>query len=100
MIDLFSILLALFGFAPSDRQAKVPPIFAYMAVFPAMYFAAPVGSWLLAVARALHPHVEWGVIAVATVSTAFVLQGLVRVLVFRDTWSWLGWIRRTLLPGS
>ena len=99
-MDLVKTLLALFGFAPGDTQSRVPPIFAYMAVFPAMYFAAPVGSWLLAVARVLHPHVEWGVIAVATVSTAFVVQGLIRVLVFRDTWSWLGWIRRTLLPGS
>lgn len=95
------VILALFGFAPAEVQAKIPPVFGYMSIFPLAYFASPVGSHILRVAREyFHPAVEWGLIAVALVSSVLVWQGFLRVVFFRDTRSWLGGIRRVLVPDS
>ena len=91
-------VVALFGFAPAEVQSRVPPLFAYLGIFPLVYFASPIASKLLEVARALSMYVEWGLIALALFSVAMVVQGLIRVVAFRDTWSWMGWLRRVIGP--
>ena len=86
-------LLALFGFAKRDVQATIPPIFAYLALVAAAYFAAHVieaVSWLLG-GYAAYLRIP-GVVAVALIG-----HGLYRAVVHRDDNSWAGYVRKILM---
>ena len=87
-----SIVLALFGFAPSETQARIPPVLSWGLLLTACYFAAVViewAAWLMPVASVYFRTV--GVLA-----TALLVQGFVRAIFWRDGFSWSGWLRERI----
>lgn len=87
-----TILLALLGFAPADTQAKCPPVIAWGLLLTACWYAANVVEWAAWLAPVLSVYFRTlGVLAVA-----LLVQGFVRAIVWRDGFSWSGWLRERI----
>ena len=87
-----TFLLALFGFAPTETQAKIPPILAYGLLVTACYFAA----WIVDQLAGLMPVFSVYFRTVGVLATALLVQGFVRAVFFRDGYSWSGWLREKM----
>lgn len=86
-------LLALFGFAPRDAQAGRPPLFAYLTLLAAAYFAAYLVDW----AAALLGHYGVYLRTVGVASSILVAHALYRAVVHQDDHSMGAYIRRQLI---
>ena len=89
-----SRILALFGFARSETQATRAPLFAYLGLLMACYFAAHIVDWL---ASLLGPSVSIYLRTVGLFTTMLVAHGLYRIIVHQDDNSWGGYIRKQLI---
>lgn len=87
-----TVLLALFGFAPSETQAKYPPVLAWLLLGGACYGAA----WIVEAAARLMPVLSVYFRTVGVLAVALLVQGFVRFLCFRDSLSWTGWLKERL----
>jgi hypothetical protein len=83
------VLLALFGFAPAETQAKWPPALAWLLLLVTCYYAAVVVEW----AAWLMPVVSVYFRTVGVLAVAVLLHGLYRAVFHRDALSWSGWLR-------
>ena len=84
-----TVLLALLGFAPTEGQAKWPPAIAWGGLITACYYAATIVEWL----AWLMPIASVYFRTVGVLAVALLVQGFVRLVLFRDGLSWSGWIR-------
>lgn len=87
------IVLALFGFAPTEAQAKYPPVIAWLILAAGAYGVAWVLDW---VAWLLGPVLSPYLRVPGVICVALVVQGFVRLLLFRDSLSWSGWLRERI----
>ena len=92
MNSLLQGILALLGFAPRDVQMRVPPLAGFLVAGLIWWYFAAVSTFAM---RLLGPYGSYAIMA-STVSLVFVVQGFVRVVVFRDGWSWNGSFRNAL----
>lgn len=88
-----NVLLALLGFAPTETQARIPPVLAWLVLGAGAYF---VGWVLDAVAWLIGPTFSPYLRVPGVVCVALVVQGFVRLLLFRDSMSWSGWLRERI----
>lgn len=84
-----TILLALLGFAPTETQAKWPPVVAWLGLLTACYFAA----WIVETLAGFMPVLSVYFRTIGVLAVALVLHGLYRVVVHHDSLSWSGWMR-------
>lgn len=87
-----SIVLALLGFAPSETQAKYPPVLAWLLLGGVCYGAA----WIVEGAARLMPVLSVYFRTVGVLAVALLVQAFVRFLIYRDSLSWSGWLRERL----
>jgi nucleoside permease NupC len=88
-----TILLALLGFAPAADQQRIPPVLAWLTLGAGAYFIGwvlDVIAWLIG--STLSPYLR----VPGVICTALVVQGFVRLLLFRDNLSWSGWLRERI----
>ena len=96
-------LLALFGFASTETQARVPALGAYLFLIGAGYFSAEVIELVVTVARLFNPtmshYLSVAARTVGVVATLFLAHGIYRAVIHRDEYSWAGYIRTLLIKG-
>ena len=97
-------VLALFGLAASDTQARIPPLGAYLGLIMAGYFSAEVIEAVVTLARLFNPAISH-VLSVAArtvgvVASLLIAHGVYRAVIHRDEYSWAGYIRRLLVKGG
>ena len=85
-------LLALLGFAPSETQARIPPVIAWGLLLTACWFAAVVVEWAAWLAPGLSVYFR----TLGVLASALLVQGFVRTIVWRDGFSWSGWLRERI----
>ena len=86
-------ILALFGFAPSAEQAVRPPLFAYLTLLAAAYFAAHIVDWIAAMLGAYGVYLR----TAGVTSVVLVAHALYRAIVHHDDNSMGGYIRKQLI---
>lgn len=87
-----SIILALFGFAPSETQAKWPPALAWLGLLAACYGAA----WIVEAAARLLPVLSVYFRTLGVFAVALLAHSVYRAVVHRDGLSWGGWLRERI----
>lgn len=87
-----NIVLALFGFGPSETQARWPPVIAWGLLITACWYAANIVEWL---AR-LMPVASVYFRTIGVLAVALLLHSFYRAVFHRDGLSWGGWMRERI----
>lgn len=88
--------LALLGFAPTETQAKYPPVLGWVALVVGGYFTA----WVIELVSWLAPALSVYFRTIGVIAVALLVQAVIRSVFARDSLSWSGWLRLVITRGA